>query len=772
MAVWLLWPFWHLSLTFGDHTWVSPSRIYSLPTLLAVGENLPPETLESVLADLDYGRRDGEFPAPGEYTSTGDRWIVHRRAFPGTRGVQGPALLEIDISGRTIRAISLRGEPVDEVALDPVLLATLVDQAREESRPVELDELPESLVQAVLAAEDAGFFGHAGLSIRGISRAAWNNVVADGPLQGGSTLTQQLVKNLYLTHERTLGRKLREAVLSVLIELRYDKRAVLEAYLNEVYWGHVGGLNLIGVGAAARAYFGKDAAHLDLEEAATLAGVIQAPNRHSPARHPERARRRRDWVLSRMRELGWIDETDYLAAVARPVEIRPYRGASRLAPYFVDRALAEVEARYDVDPRNRGGLSILTTLDWRDQRAAEDALEAGLDALGREEGDGADDLQAALVSVSPQSGEIRAWVGGRDYGDSQFDRAGQGRRQAGSAFKPVVYAAALTRGLVTPASMIPDEPLTVRTAGITWEPQNDDRSFRGWVSVRTALERSLNVPTARIALETGLDTVLETARALGIEGRLEALPALSLGAFEVTPEEMSSVYSTLAAGGVRHRPRAVRSILGSDRRPLDGPTTPDSSRALTPQVAYVLTSLLQGVVDHGTAHAVRALGLQGPVAGKTGTTNGRRDNWFGGYSPDRATVVWVGYDDNRETSLSGARAALPIWTRFAIAVRPSGGYDHFARPPGVEMVTVDPETGLRATLDCPSYRGEAFLEGQAPWRFCYLHQRGGFTSRRALGAERELGAADEVTAPRAEPERRSWWKRILRKKSRKPKDDG
>jgi penicillin-binding protein 1B len=769
VAAWLLWPFWSLSLTFGDHAWVEPSRIYARPVRLRTGEAMTPESLEELLADLDYRRASGQFPAPGEYALAGDRWIVHRRRFPTSAGSEPPGLLEIRSDQRGIRSLSLSGARIREASLDPPVLASLFGSGREELRPVRLDDLPEDLVQAVLAAEDAGFFRHAGVSIRGVMRAVWSNVRDEGPLQGGSTLTQQLVKNLYLSHERTLARKAREAVLAVLIELRYEKREVLEAYLNEVYWGRSGGVNLVGVGAAAHAYFGKEAAHLSLAESATLAGIIQAPNQLSPTRHPERAQARRDRVLERMRQLEWIDDEQYQAAIAPALEVRAYTGARRRAPHFVDRVLEEVAARFGVDAARTAGLSILTTLDWRDQRAAETAVERGLESLDRgwREAEGARPLEAALVSVAPDSGAIRAWIGGRNYAASQFDRAGQGRRQAGSAFKPVVYAAALSRGMVTPASMIPDEPLSVRIAGVAWEPQNDDREFRGWVSVRGALEQSLNVPTARLALETGLDRVLAMARDLGIGGRLEPYPSLALGAFEVAPVELASVYATLAAGGVRPPIHAVEGVRSSDGTPLPGAGLGSAERVLAAPVAYLLTSLLQGVVDRGTASDLRAEGLADPVAGKTGTTNGRRDSWFAGYSPERATVVWVGYDDNRETGLSGSRAALPIWARFSAAVRPPDGYEPFRRPAGVVSAEVDPETGLLATAGCPTAQLEVFLEGQAPWRPCYLHER----AELAVSGVPRVTAGETVLEERPAERRRPWWKRLFGGK-RKVRDDG
>ncbi len=350
---------------------------------------------------------------------------------------------------------------------------------------------------------------------------------------------------------------------------------------------------------------------------------------------------------------------------------------------------------------------------------------AGLGDSGK--GKGKRKLQAALVSVDPRDGAILAWVGGRDYVKSQFDRVVQARRQVGSAFKPVVYAAALTEGVATPATLLKDSPIDVRIGTASWQPQNYDRSFRGWVTARTALEQSLNIPTVRVALQVGMPRVIELAQDDGARRRgLEPLPSLALGAFEVSPFELAEVYATLAAGGLRPAIHGLAAVL--DRQAASrslGDELPAPRRALPAQSAYLVTSMLQGVVDRGTAAAARGQGVDGPLAGKTGTTNDRRDNWFAGYSPDRVTVVWVGYDDNAPTDLSGARAALPIWSRFTAAVRPAGGYRDFPRPAGITQATVDPTTGQLATEFCPYRVTEIFPDWAVPNEICQRHSPGG-----------------------------------------------
>jgi penicillin-binding protein 1B len=561
------------------------------------------------------------------------------------------------------------------------------------------------------------------VSFSGIARAVWVNLRGGRLRQGGSTLTQQLVKNIYLTHERTLGRKAQELILAVLLEVRYDKRQILEAYLNEIYLGGSGGVSLMGVGAASRAYFGKDASQLDLAEAATLAGMIHAPALTSPLDHPDKARERRDWVLERMAKLKLATPERAEKAMASPVTVAPEPVVRRRAPYFADAVALEAQRRFGLEDLADGGYVLFSSLDWRNQQAAYDAVRDGLKAVekGYQKGyKGKGPLQAALVSVDPETGGILAYIGGRGYEESQFDRAGQALRQAGSAFKPIIYAAAFEGRKVTPASFLEDEPLTVRLATVNWSPKNDDGTFHGWVTVRTALEKSYNPATTRLAMAVGMPRIVELAHDMGITSKMEPYPSVALGSAEVTPAELVSVYATLAAGGVRPPIHGLAAVLDRYGKPVEGAPLPKPKAVLSPQSAYLVTSLLQGVFERGTARGAAA-GIPGDVAGKTGTTNKRRDSWFGGYSPERATVVWVGYDDNSSTRLSGARAALPLWVRFTAKVAPRSGYSTFPQPPGVTTAVIDPTTGLLATEFCPYVMTEVFREGEAPSELCNRH---------------------------------------------------
>jgi penicillin-binding protein 1B len=715
---------WRISRHFPTAPFPQPSRLYARVPELAQGEPCNLAELAAQLASLGYERAQPEQgeARPGTFALRAETLSVGLRRFPTPAGWAGGQPLLVEVSAGRISRLRLASRPVAKAALEPQLLASFYGPAVEERWPVRLDELPPHVVHAVLAAEDDGFFHHSGLSASAIARAAWVDLRGREARQGGSTITQQLVKNLYLPRRRNLLRKTKEALLAEIVELRHDKPAILEAYLNSIYWGRSGPANLIGLGAAARGWFGKPPQELDLAQAAALAAMIRAPADYSPPVHAAALVGRRNRVLARLAQLGWVGRDEALraqalplGAAARPLEPRP------CAPWFADLAAQEAHRRFGVADLAGGGYLLFSTLDAGEQRRAEAALAAELADLSRRTGparrrlpgsagppgaarpeqqelQGQRGLEAALVSVDPRDGGILAYVGGSDYRRSQFDRLAQAHRQLGSAFKPVVYAAAFERGVATPATLIEDSPVLVRTEGALWEPQNYDRAFRGWVTARGALEQSLNVPTVRLALAVGLHRIANLAGDMGLAGPPAAVPALALGAVEATPLEVARMYSTLATLGRRPTLHGLDTVRDRNGIALSGEEVPPPRRVLPAPTAYLVTSLLQGAVDHGTASAVRRQGLADPLAGKTGTTNDRRDNWFAGYSADRVTVVWVGYDDDSGTRFSGATAAVPMWSRFMLAVRPVGGFPGFAPPPGL----LDEDAATRAGLVAPA----------------------------------------------------------------------
>lgn len=759
VGAWLVWPFWQLAGQFGAVPSKQPSRLYGRSLELVQGEAYTPGRLLEALAERHYRQVDTESQlAPGTFWAADGTVEAFRRRFPTVSGEAGGNRLRVTFKGSRISALSVAGQSVARALLDPPLVASYYGSDLRERRPVSVDEVPEDLILSVLAIEDASFLDHSGVSLGGIARALWVNLRSQEVRQGGSTLTQQLVKNIFLTHDRKFIRKLQEALLAVSLEVRFEKRDILQAYLNEIYWGRSGHVNLMGVGAAAWAYFGKHPVELSLDEAALLAGMIQAPATFHPVHHPEAAKARRDEVLRRLGQLRWVANERLAKAANRPIEVLKAPLATRRAPYFADAMEAEAERRFGVAELRDAGYVLLSTLDLGDQRRAEAAVAWGVKAL--EEGWEKDakrggPLQAALVSLDPSDGAIRAYVGGRSYAGSQFDRVSQARRQAGSAFKPIVYAAAYEARVASPASYLQDAPLTVQLADRSWTPRNSNNEYSGWISTRTALERSLNVPTARLAMDLGLEPIIDLAHGMGIQSRLDPYPALALGAMEVTPLELAQVYATLAAGGLRPALHGLLAVRDRSGEKIAGLELPPPQRVLSPEVTFVLNRVLTGVVDRGTAVGARKQGLEGPLAGKTGTTNDRRDSWFGGYAPERATLVWVGYDDNSKTRLSGARAALPIWARFTQAVKPVGGYSEFAKPPGVIEALIDPSSGGLATELCPEVEREYFLADFSPSTLCPRHSR--FRQR---GLEQPQG----VQVERQHPFKR--WLRIVRKKDR------
>jgi penicillin-binding protein 1B len=721
---------WRLSRRFPEAPYRQPSRLYARVPELAVGDACRLGDLAARLESEGYrAATEGQgAPRPGTFRLRDAALSIGLRAFPTPAGWGGGHPLRIEVRDGRVARLLFAGRPIDRTTLDPPLLASFYGPAVEERWPVRLEELPDHVIRTVLAAEDDGFFHHSGVSARAIVRAAWIDLRGRELRQGGSTITQQLVKNVYLKRRKSLLRKTKEALLAEIVELRHDKRSILEAYLNSIYWGRSGSANVIGLGAAARAYFGKPPQELNLPEAAALAAMIRAPAEYAPASHAAALVARRNRVLQRLGELRWLAGDAVRQAQAAPLGASPRSFEPRpRAPYFADLAAQEARSRFGIKDLDDGGYVLFATLDDGEQRRAEAAIAAELDELDAHGGRSRErrQLEASLVSVDPRDGAILTYVGGRDYRQSQFDRVAQSHRPLGSAFKPVVYAAALDDGVATPATLLQDSPVLVRTGSNVWAPQNYDRGFRGWVTARAALEQSLNVPTVRLALQVGLQRIADLAEAMGFDRTPAQGPALALGAIDTSPLAVARVYSSLATLGMRpslHGLDMVRDRFGIN---LPGDELPPPRRVLAATTAYMVTSMLQGVVDHGTGSAVRRRGLADPLAGKTGTTSDRRDNWFAGYSPDRVTVVWVGYDDDSETRFSGATAAVPLWSRYMLAVRPAGGFPGFVQPAGLVQVRVDPTTGQLATPSCPYQVTEMMPEREAPIETCRGHSPAG-----------------------------------------------
>jgi len=717
-----------LAEKFAGRRWDFPSKIYADSVVLYPGADLEVLGLPERLERLRYRETTGAVEYEGEYHLNADALDLHVRQFHSVSGPQPARVVRLTLKGSRVERIvdADSGLDLHALELEPEPLAGLYQSVWEERRVLSLDKVPATLVSAILSTEDQRFFEHGGIDPRGVLRALWVNLSTGRVVQGGSTLTQQLMKNFFLSEDRNLERKLREALMAILAERRYSKRQILENYLNEIYLGQNGAQGIFGVWEASRFYFRKEPSALSLAECALIAGLLTGPNHYSPHRQPERAKQRRDSVLRLMFDRGLVSDGELEAALAAPLGVSPPGsvGASTRAPYFVDYLRAELASTYPNEILTGEGLSIFTGLDPQMQAAAEEAVEGGLAELGRRHprlAKADQPLQACLIALAPQTGEIKAMVGGRDYRQTQYNRCVQALRQPGSVFKPFVYVAALDRdGVFTPVSTIDDEPFTWEWEGRAWTPGNYRGQYHGRVSVREALEHSLNAATARVAREVGLERVRDVAQRMGIRSPLPLYPSLVLGAVEVTPLEVAEAYGVLANQGLRATPLAVRSVVARDgsvveRKPMH------IDRAIPPEVAFLVTHVMEGVLDRGTGSGARELGFHRLAAGKTGTTNEARDAWFAGFTPDLLAVVWVGFDDNRPLALSGSQAALPIWTEFMKRATETQTERPFVPPPGVVLATIDPLSGALATSLCRARLEEAFLEGREPHEKCPLH---------------------------------------------------
>ncbi len=682
---------------FEGRKWEFPSKIYADSKIIYPGMYISVAGMREKLRRLGYRISKARPRDKGEYRILGkDAGIeiyLHDFRYP-LRDFRGFPV-RISLKSGTIHRIQRldNNDVLPSLELEPEVVTGFYDRVREQRRVVRLDEVPARVRKTVLAVEDERFYYHRGVDPVAVMRAFLANVRRGGVVQGGSTLTQQLMKNFFLDSKRTLERKVKEALMALVTEWMYTKDQILENYLNEIYLGQNGAQGIFGIWEAARFYFVKEPEQLTVGETALLAGLIRAPNRYSPYRSVEDANRRRNVVLAKLVSDGIITRRAYENALQEVFQKRAPVRLTNSAPYFTDYVKNELAEHYSEDTLTAEGLRIFTSLDLELQRAAEKALSEGLTTLEKNYGHlrktaRQDDLEGAMVVIKPQTGEIKAMVGGRDYGKSQFNRVAQAKRQPGSVFKPFVFLAALTHGSAQGSgsydstTYVEDTPFTWSYGADEWTPQNYNRSYEGWVTLREAMEKSLNAATARIAQDVGIKKVREMAYRMGIQSRLPLLPSLSLGAVEVTPLELAGAYSALANNGVRTHLLSIKNVLEREGDVLEKRNI-RVKRVLSPRVAFDMHEMLRGVVERGTAQRVRALGFTRPAAGKTGTTNDSRDAWFAGYTPDLLALVWVGFDRQSELGLSGSSAALPIWTAFMKQATSRVPFTDFRAPPGV-----------------------------------------------------------------------------------------
>jgi len=722
---------WHLSTVidkrFSARRWSMPSRVYSDSMLLYPGQTVNLKLFYEKLNHLDYRDVLKKPELKGEMYRKGSVLDVylHDLATPSKQREGFP--VRIVFSDNQIVSIERMdtNQQVPILELEPEEIMLFFGRERERRQLVSINQVPVYLMYAVLAAEDSRFYQHHGVDPRGILRALYTNIRHGGVRQGGSTLTQQLAKNYFLTPERTLRRKFKEFLMAVIMELMYDKNAIFEIYLNEIYFGQKGSIAIHGVGEASYYYFGKPVQRLSLAEAATIAGLIKGPNQYSPYVNSELCKQRRNAVIRDIYKKGLITKEERDVTIASPVKPVGYTAYGKKAPYFIDYLAGQLPVFYSPEDLASLGLSIYTTIDTQVQMAAERALERGLarleranPALSRSEPD--KKLQGAVIVMQPKTGYILAMAGGRDYSVSQFNRITQARRQPGSAFKPFVYLTGLSE--FTPSSLLSNEPKTYEADGKLWQPQNTNPVAENGLRLRTALAKSDNLATVDLAMKVGLTRIVNTAQTFRFSTPMAPQPSLALGAFEVIPLELARAFCTFAADGVQPYPLSMKMVVDEKGKILEQQHLKIKS-LISPGEAYIMNSLLRSVVTEGTARSLAWRGITFPVAGKTGTTNNYRDAWFVGYTPDILALVWVGFDDGDSVYAEGAVAALPIWAELMKALPRYTSGSWFRKPPDVVTRIVCSQSGQLAVKNrCPEPLEEIFLKKNVPTKYCPLHR--------------------------------------------------
>jgi len=706
------------------------SMLFAAPRTVATGDAATPQEVANDLRHSGYNEsannRMGYFtlkpeeidvyPGPESYFKR-DEGVIKFRA--------GKVAQIISLADNTERT---------EYTLEPELISNLFDKNREKRRLVRYEDIPAVLVHAVVSAEDKRFFQHSGFDPVRIIKAAYIDVREHRYAQGASTLSQQLARSFWLDSDKTWRRKIPEVLITMHLEQKLKKEQIFEYYANQVPLGQRASFGIRGFGEAAQVYFGKDITRLTLPEAATLAGLIQQPSFTNPYRWPERAKQRRNVVLKLMHENKYVGDEEYEQALASPLVLAKQGPESMDAPYFVDIVNDTLIDKFPDYNFQSNSFRVYTTLDLNLQRDAAEAVRIGMEEAdkrikGRKKKDPKyPDPQCALIALDPQTGEVKALIGGRNYGTSQLNRI-LAKRQPGSSFKPFVYAAALNTALsggnmvLTPATMIQDEPTTFMFDGRPYVPANFEHKFYGAVSMRDALAHSLNVATVKLAEETGYGAVVDLARRAGLNLDIQPTPAVALGAYEVTPLEIAGGYTIYANRGIFSKPYFVSSIASGHGSAIFD-NKQEHREVLDPRVAFLMDQLLEEVVRSGTGASIWGRGINFPVAGKTGTSH---DGWFAGFTSKLICVVWVGFDDNRELNLEGAKSALPVWTEFMKRAHEHREYrnvSEFEAPAGVVSVQIDPLSGELATAACPKVRTEYFIEGTQPVEMCRLHGGG------------------------------------------------
>jgi len=683
---------------FEGRRWTLPAQVYAAPQELYTGEALSAPDLEHELLRLQYRRVD-QIDRPGSYSRQGDRFQISLRPARFADEARPATVLNVASSGAAIAAIAdITGKDVAIARLEPLLIGSIFPIHGEDRIVVTPQQVPPMLPAALKAVEDRNFDTHIGVDPLGVLRAIWVDARSGQFEQGGSTLTQQLVKNYFLDSRRTAGRKIREAIMAVLLEMHFSKTDIMTAYINEIQLGQDGDRAIRGFGLASQFYFGKPLVELDVSQVATLVAVARGPSYYDPRRHPDRALKRRNVVLGLMADQKIIPAADARAAQARALGVMG-RGSGGYYPAYLDLVRRTLRRDYREEDLTEAGLAIFTNLEPRTQELAEKILDRELTRLDHLHKTMGAPLEGAVVVTAPQSGDVTAVIGGREAGFDGFNRALDARRPIGSLVKPFVYLAAIETGRYNPASIIQDVPVSIKVPGSPdWQPENFEHDINGPIPMVKGLARSLNLATINLGMDIGLDTVRHSLQRFGIEEDPPRIPSLLLGTFGLTPLEVAQLYTGLANGGFKSNLRAVSAVLSADGKALKAFNL-DVAPVAQPDAVFEVQMMMEQVIQRGTGVAAQSILPTGVVvAGKSGTSSDLRDSWFAGFSGNAVAVVWVGYDDDRVTGLTGSAGALGVWDRLLTAIGPTSVSS--VMPESLHPVTIDFNTGYLPAANC------------------------------------------------------------------------
>ncbi|MCO8043276.1 penicillin-binding protein 1B [Acinetobacter bohemicus] len=682
---------------FEGQRWDIPAKVFARPMEVYVNAPVSQQDVQQELKLLGYKNSDS-YAKSGSFVSTGNILYVHTRGFDFGDRVEPEQVLKVSFNGEQISDVSATKPSSSGIArLEPLLIGGIYPQHNEDRVLIKLNKVPKPLIEALIATEDRNFYHHHGVSPRGIARAVVSNITG-GKRQGGSTLTQQLVKNFYLTPERTLKRKVNEAFMAMLIELHYSKDEILEAYLNEVNLGQNGSYSINGYGLASQFYFGLPLRELNISQQAFLVGLVQGPSLYNPWRNPEAAKKRRDIVLNNMQVMGYLTQEQYETETARPLNViaKPTLGPARF-PDFLDIVRRQLRTDYQEADLTNQGLRIFTTLDPLAQTRIQESFKNTVSSLSKSNPRRLKDLQGAVLVAHPENGELVAAVGStQDF--TGFNRALDAKRQVGSLLKPVIYLTALESNRYHWASPIEDSQLSIQSDGKAWTPKNYSGREYGVVPMVQALSQSYNLSTVRLGQEFGLSSFINHLKKFGVSSDIPSYPSIFLGAVDLSPMEVMNIYGNFATGGFKYPVKAIRSVVDANGKSLDRYSL-DVQPTINPASAYALNYGLQQVMNSGTGRAAyNSLPRSLNLAGKSGTTNDTRDSWFAGYSGNYMAVVWLGLDDNKTTGLTGSSGALPVWTNVMKQLRQKPV--NLAQPNEIQWHWLDRYTGQLSAQGC------------------------------------------------------------------------